>query len=77
MMNTQNVGSQESLGIKYVDGMYAEFCIKVLFENDWHFCNINELRWFQMQSKNKVPNNHFTKLVQKQPYLDVLQNRCS
>ena len=46
MMNTQNVGSQESLGIKYVDGMYAEFCIKVLFENDWHFCNINELRWF-------------------------------
>ena len=28
-------------------------------------------------SRNKVPNNHFLKSVQKQSYLDVLQSRCS
>ena len=27
--------------------------------------------------RNKVPNNHFLKTVQKQPYAEVLQHGCS
>ena len=76
-MNIQNLGSKESVGVKYIDGIYAQFFLKVWFESNWYFCNITESRWFQIRSRNKVPNNHFVKSVQKQPYADVLQNRCS
>ena len=27
MMNTQNLGSKESVGDKYIDGIYAEFSL--------------------------------------------------
>ena len=41
----QNLVSQESVGVKYIDGIYAELFLKVWFESDWYFCNI-ESRWF-------------------------------
>ena len=73
-MNIQNLGSKESVGFKYIDGIYAQFFLKVGFESNW---KATESRWFQIRSRNKVPNNHFVKSVQKQPYADVLENRCS
>ena len=55
MMNLRNLGSQESLGVKYIDGMCAKYCWKLWFENDWYFCNITESLWFLMGSRNKFP----------------------
>ena len=77
MLNLQNLGSQENVGIKYIDGLCNKFGLKLWFENDWYFCNSIKSRWFQMRSRNKAPNNHFVRLLQKQPYEDVLENRCS
>ena len=34
MMNIQNLGSQESVGVKYVDGIGAKFFLKLWFESD-------------------------------------------
>ena len=42
MMNVRNLGSQESIGVKYTDGTCHKFCLKLRFESDWHFCNITE-----------------------------------
>ena len=28
MMNIQNLGSQESIGVKYIDSICAKFCLK-------------------------------------------------
>ena len=72
-MNIQNLGSQESVGVKYLGDIYHKFCLKLWFERDWYYCNITESRWFYMGSRKKVPNNHFVKSVQKQQYADVLQ----
>ena len=73
MMNIQNLGSQESIGVKYINGICAKFCLKFWFESSWYFCNIIESRSFQMRPRNKVLNNHFIKSVQKQPYADALK----
>ena len=74
MINTKNLGSKGSVGVKYKDNIYSELCLKLWFESDWYFCNITEsgLFWKQL-SRNKVPNNHFLKSVQKQSYADVPQ----
>ena len=53
MMNIQNLGSQESVGIKYVDDIYAEFCLKLWFESDCYLCNITELDGFKCDPKTK------------------------
>ena len=45
-MNMQNLGSQESVGVKYIDDIYAEFRLKFWFESDLYFCNVTESRWF-------------------------------
>ena len=48
-MNIGNLGPQESVVVKYIDGICAKFCLKLWFENDWcdwYFCNITESRWF-------------------------------
>ena len=73
MMNMQNLGSQESVRVKYIEDIYAKFSLKLWFESDWYVCNITESRWFKMQSRSKVPNNHFIKSVQKQPYADIFK----
>ena len=36
----------KSVGVKYIDSIYAKFFLKVWFESDWYFCNITDLRWF-------------------------------
>ena len=46
MMNIRNLGSKESLGVKFKDGIYAEFSLKLWRESEWYFCNITELGWF-------------------------------
>ena len=63
--------------VKYKDDISVELCLKLWFESDWYFYNINESGWFSKRLfRNKVPNNHFAKSIQKQPYADVLLNRC-
>ena len=59
------VGSQESVGDKYIDNICTKFCLNF------------EFYVVKMRSGNKDPNNHFIISVQKQPYRDVLQNRYS
>ena len=34
MMNMQNLGSKEKLGVKFNDGISAELCLKLWFELD-------------------------------------------
>ena len=46
MVNIQNLGSKESLGVKFKDRIYTEFCLKLWFESDWYFYNITESGWF-------------------------------
>ena len=33
MMNIQNLGSQESVEVKYIDGICAKFCLNVWFKS--------------------------------------------
>ena len=74
MMNIRTLGSKGSVGIKYKDDISTKLCVKLWFESDWYFCNITESGWFWKRlSRNKVPNNHFLKSAQKEPYADVLQ----
>ena len=68
MINIQNLGLQESVGVKYIDDIRAKFCLKLWFEGDWYFCYSTESRWFYMRSRNKVPSYQFIKSAQKQPY---------
>ena len=58
MMNMQNLGSQESVGIKYVDGIYAEFCLKLWSESDCYFCNITELVLNAIQKQSSKQSLH-------------------
>ena len=37
MMNIRNLGSQESVGVKYIDGICTKICLKIWFESDWYF----------------------------------------
>ena len=53
MMNIGNLGSKESIGVKYKDGTYALLCLKLWFESDWYFCNITESGWFLKSTAQK------------------------
>ena len=78
MMNMRNQGSKENLVVKFKEGICVKLCLKLWFESGWVFCNINNSEWFWKRlSRKKVLNNHLLKSLQKQPYADVLQNRCS
>ena len=37
MINGQNLGSKESVGVRFKEGICAELCLKLWSENDWHF----------------------------------------
>ena len=77
-MNIQILGSKESLWVKFKEGICAELHLKLWFESDWYLCNIAKSRWFWKRlSRKKALNYHFLKSLQKQPYVDVLQNRSS
>ena len=70
----RNLRSKGSVEVKCKDDICAELCLKLCFESDWYFCNITKSRWFWKRlSRNKVQNNHFPKLVQKQPYADFFK----
>ena len=76
MMNIRNLGLEESVKVKYKDGICAELCLKLWFKSAWYFCNIESGWFWKRLSRNKVPKNHFVK-VQKQRYAYSFQNRCS
>ena len=74
MTNIRHLGSKGNLRVKYKDNISVELCLKLWFESDWCFRNINESGWFWKRlSRSKVPNNHFLKPLQKQPCADALQ----
>ena len=37
MMNMQNQGSKENLGVKFKEGICAKLCLKLWFESGWFF----------------------------------------
>ena len=37
MINRQNLGSKESVGVRFKEGICAELCLKLWSERDWHF----------------------------------------
>ena len=50
---------------------------KTNYENGWYFCNITKSGWFGKRlSRKKFLNNHFLMSLQKEPYKDILKNRC-
>ena len=78
MMSMWNQGSKENLGVKFKEDICVKLCLKLWFKRGWGFCNINNSEWFWKRlSRRKGLNNHFLKSLQKQPYADVLQNKCS
>ena len=40
MMNIQNLGPKESVGVKLNEGICAALCLKPWFGSNWCFCNI-------------------------------------
>ena len=69
MMNIRNLGSNENVGVKCKESICAELCLRLWFESHWYFCNITESGLFwKRHSRNKDPNNHFVKSVQRQPF---------
>ena len=60
MMNMRDLGSKESVGVKFKEGIRAK---KLWFESD-------------QKESPKQSLNHFLKSLQKHPYADVLENRC-
>ena len=53
MINIQNRGSKESLGVKFKGDTFAELCLKLWFESDWYFCNITKTGSFWKQLPRK------------------------
>ena len=44
MTNMRNLGSKESLGLKFKDDTCAELSLKLWSERDSYFCNATESR---------------------------------
>ena len=47
MINIQNLGSKENLGVKFKGSICAELYLIPWFENDWFFCNITMSGWLE------------------------------
>ena len=60
MMKTRNLDLKESVKVRYKDSICTKYGIRPKL----------------LLGRGWVPNNHFLKSVQKQPYADVLQNKC-
>ena len=73
MINMQNQGSKEILAVKSKARIYTKLCLKLRFESSWYFCNILSQDDFESDCAERTS----LKSLQKQPYADVLQNRCS
>ena len=46
MMNIQSLGSKESAGVKFKEGICAELFLKLWFGSNCYFCNITKSGWF-------------------------------
>ena len=38
--NIRNLGWKESVGVKFKEAVYAEWCLKLWFESDWYIFGI-------------------------------------
>ena len=74
MMIIWNLLSKE--GVRFKQGICTKLRLKLWFKSNWYFCNIFKLKYFQSNCSEKILNNRFLKSVEKQLYVDVLQNRC-
>ena len=77
-MIMQNLGLQESIGVKHVNDICTKFCLQRLFENNWYFVILLSQNGFKCDQETKFQTmNHFIKSVLKKTYTNVLQNICS
>ena len=67
MMNRQNLGSKEGVGVKFKEGVCAEFCLKLWIETDWYFCNITKSGWFWKRLSRKSPKQSLPKDSSEKP----------
>ena len=67
MMNIRNLGSKESVGVKFKEGIYTELCLKLWFESNWFFVKLLSQDGFESdeEERKKVLNNYFLKSLQK------------
>ena len=74
MMNIRNLGSKESVGVKFKEGIYTELCLKLWFESNWYFCKITESGWFWKRRgrKEESPKQLLPKVTS-----EIAVRRCS
>ena len=53
MMNIRNLGSKESLGAKFKEGIYTELCLQLWFERDCFFVKLLSQDGFESDSPEK------------------------
>ena len=53
-MNMPNLGSRESLWVKFKNRICAKLCLELWFKSDWHFCNITDSGAKYSQAKFKT-----------------------
>ena len=51
MMNIRNLGSNESVGVQFKEGICAQLCLKSWFGSDWYFCNFTKQDGFENDRK--------------------------
>ena len=57
MMNIQNLNLQGSIGIKYINSIYAKLCLKRCLKEASIFVILMSQGGFRCDSETKVPNN--------------------
>ena len=55
MMNIQNLGLQESVRVKFKEGICVELCLKLWFERDWYFCDITKSGCLKVTVQKESP----------------------
>ena len=60
MMNIRNLGSKESVGVNFKQGICAKLCLMLWFESDWYLCNISQVG-FERDSPEKSPKQSLPK----------------
>ena len=53
MMNIRNLGSKESVGVKYIDGICTEFCLKFCLKASGIFIILQSRDGFKCDKETK------------------------
>ena len=72
MMNIRNLGLQESVRVKFKEGICVELCLKLWFERDWYFWDINKSGCLKVTVQKESPKQSLPKLTS-----EVVVCRCS